>query len=411
MSVENSPAIGMRRERRRSWIASIVSIKSRVPRSRIESVSSAYTPPIEPIVRMSTTTTRSPASVTRSARCTSACVLPVPRRPKTIWWSVEINRVLSGPSSANAALRCSGGDASALLLRRMSASFIAEYMVERRYPKLRGTGNRDSERERTAASARGSRNGFARRYGRPRVRRGTQKAVAFSVVGPVCCTRRKWWPTKSQTGVWSDSRREDGSVDEWTPGRGARRASRRTDRPLLLSRRASSLDLSPAGSTRPEHLVGDRFCVSDGSARAVALATQERSAGAKAQRALCHDLDRQGQPSRAIASPESERPHRRRVSRHTPAPVHRQRALVAGVLVSPAIGEEQGRCASALVCAHLREDADVIARSGLPWFSPNSRRVSRLGRRWQAIALEFSEKLDRRCAVGARCGLSLTASG
>ena len=84
----------------------------------------------------------------------------------------------------------------------------------------------------------------------------------------------------------------------------------------------------------------------------------------------CHDLDRQGQPSRAIASPESERPHRRRVSRHTPAPVHRQRALVAGVLVSPAIGEEQGRCASALVCAHLREDADVIARSGLPWFSP-----------------------------------------
>ena len=70
--------------------------------------------------------------------------------------------------------------------------------------------------------------------------------------------------------------------------------------------------------------------------------------GGDARRMLCHDLDRQGQPSRAIASPESERPHRRRVSRHTPAPVHRQRALVAGVLVSPAIGDERVRLASTL---------------------------------------------------------------
>ena len=94
--------------------------------------------------------------------------------------------------------------------------------------------------------------------------------------------------------------------------------------------------------------VAPRWAMPESDRRARSPARSLRLSGRPlAPRLLGHDLDRQGQPSRAIASSESERPHRRRVSRHTPAPVHRQRALVAGVLVSPAIGGEQGRCASA----------------------------------------------------------------
>jgi hypothetical protein len=42
-----------------------------------------------------------------------------------------------------------------------------------------------------------------------------------------------------------------------------------------------------------------------------------------------------------------------------------------------AFGEAQGRYASALVCAHLREDADLMGRPELPWFSPVARRSPR----------------------------------
>ena len=39
---------------------------------------------------------------------------------------------------------------------------------------------------------------------------------------------------------------------------------------------------------------------------------------------------------------------------------------------SPGFPRQQGACASSLVCPHLTEDADVIGRPELPWFSPNS---------------------------------------